>query len=205
VRLATRVWNRGNGGKKDEPSRKVKKGMSDIEPDTSPTVTSRRSPLLFIKREWPYFLMLALAVGGVAYTAVARRYMKEYWILLAPVFGLICVYTGWRKIATREERIELLWIQAFHWSAVLLAMYLMFIASLRQIMSSVASALMLLVVLALGTFAAGLQARSWRICLVGILLALGVPAVAWLTLSTLLVVLLAAFLIVFVMMPFMRS
>jgi hypothetical protein len=179
--------------------------MSDIEPDTSPTVTSRRSPLLFIKREWPYFLMLALAVGGVAYTAVARRYMKEYWILLAPVFGLICVYTGWRKIATREERIELLWIQAFHWSAVLLAMYLMFIASLRQIMSSVASALMLLVVLALGTFAAGLQARSWRICLVGILLALGVPAVAWLTLSTLLVVLLAAFLIVFVMMPFMRS
>jgi hypothetical protein len=37
-----------------------------------------------------------------------------------------------------------------------------------------------LTVLALGTFTAGIHIASWCICLVGVVLALGVPAIAWL-------------------------
>jgi LPXTG-motif cell wall-anchored protein len=33
--------------------------------------------------------------------------------------------------------------------------------------------------LALGTFVAGVHARAWRICLVGIVLAISLPVVAW--------------------------
>ena len=40
-------------------------------------------------REWPYFVMLVLALFGVAYTNFARQAMTTDRILPAPVFGLI--------------------------------------------------------------------------------------------------------------------
>jgi hypothetical protein len=46
-------------------------------------------------------------------------------------------------------------------------------------------------VLALGTFTAGIHILAWRLCLVGIVLGLGVPSIAWFEERTLLVFLLA--------------
>ena len=68
-------------------------------------------------------------------------------------------------------------------------MYLAFAANVKQMMNADASALMVLALLALGTFTAGIQTDSWRICLVGLVLGLAVPAVAWLEQSTLLLLL----------------
>ena len=48
-----------------------------------------------------------------------------------------------------------------------------------------------LTILALGTFTAGVHIMVWRICLIGGLLALGVPAIAWLEQSVLLLLLVA--------------
>ena len=62
-------------------------------------------------------------------------------------------------------------------------------------MNSDATALETLTLLALGTFTAGVHISSWRICLVGVLLALGVPAISWLEESTLLIVLVVAVLV----------
>ena len=46
-------------------------------------------------------------------------------------------------------------------------------------MNDNATSLALLILLALGTFVSGVHARVWRICLVGVFLGFGVPAVAW--------------------------
>ena len=43
-----------------------------------------------------------------------------------------------------------------------------------------------LILLALGTFVAGVHARVWRICMVGVFLAASVPAVAWIQESAML-------------------
>jgi hypothetical protein len=72
---------------------------------------------------------------------------------------------------------------------VLIAMRLMYVADVRRMMNADASALSALTVLALGAFIAGVHIASWRICLVGVLLALGVPSIAWLEQSTLLILL----------------
>lgn len=56
-------------------------------------------------------------------------------------------------------------------------------------MNADATALMVLALLALGTFTAGIQTDCWRISLVGIVLGLAVPAAAWLEQSTLLLLL----------------
>ncbi|MFY9658061.1 MAG: hypothetical protein WAK01_16030 [Methylocystis sp.] len=53
-------------------------------------------------------------------------------------------------------------------------------------MSAEATALMLLVILALATAPAGLHLRAWAIVIVGVVLAMGVPIFAWLEERTLL-------------------
>ena len=70
-------------------------------------------------------------------------------------------------------------------------MRLMFVADVGRMMNADASALAALTILALGTFTAGVHIMTWRICLIGGLLALGVPAIAWLEQSALLLLLVA--------------
>ena len=74
---------------------------------------------------------------------------------------------------------------------MLAAMRLMFVADVGRMMNADASALAALTILALGTFTAGVHIMAWRICLIGGLLALGVPAIAWLEQSALLLLLVA--------------
>jgi hypothetical protein len=92
--------------------------------------------------------------------------------------------------------------RGLHWAAVMFTMYLVFVVDVEHMMNADASALMVLALLALGTFTAGIHADSWRICLVGVVLGLGVPAIAWLEQSTLLLVLIAVVLIVFAVLLF---
>jgi hypothetical protein len=68
-------------------------------------------------------------------------------------------------------------------------MNLLYIADVGQTMSTDSRALYVLTLLALGTFTAGVHIAAWRVCLVGIILALGVPAIAWLQQSALLIAL----------------
>jgi hypothetical protein len=65
-------------------------------------------------------------------------------------------------------------------------MRLLFLPELRGVVNDNATGLTLLTVLALGAFLAGLHARTWRICVVGALVALSVPAAAWFEQSALL-------------------
>ena len=150
--------------------------MADPQPGHTAPDAWRFNPRAFLAREWPYLLMLMLALFGVAYTSFAKTPLTTYWIILAPFIGVICVITRWREAASREQRLRLVWTQALHWGAVLIAMHLMFVADVRRMMNADASALGALTVLALGTFTAGVHIAAWRICLVGMVLAAGVPA-----------------------------
>jgi hypothetical protein len=169
--------------------------MVDPQPDKSASHAWRFNPRAFLAREWPYLLVLILALLGVAYTSFARTPITTYWVVLAPFIGIICVVTRWRDAESREQRVHLIWTQALHWVAVLVAMRLMYVADVSRMMNADASALAALTVLALGTFTAGIHIASWRICLVGAVLALGVPAIAWLEQSALLLLLVAVVLV----------
>jgi hypothetical protein len=166
--------------------------MTNVQPDNPPPAASRFSPRAFLMREWPYLLMLILALFGVAYTSFSHATMATYWIALAPFIGLMCVVTRWNDAGTREERLRLMRTQVLHWVAVLLAMHLMFVADVSRMMNADASALAALTLLALGIFTAGVHIGAWRICLVGIILGVGVPAIAWLEQSALFLLLAVA-------------
>jgi len=72
-------------------------------------------------------------------------------------------------------------------------------------MNSDSGALDVLTLLALGTFTAGVHIGSWRICVVGLIFAIGVPGIAWLEQSALFLLLVALVLIAIVAPLFWRE
>ena len=167
--------------------------------------TSLPSPRALLKREWPYLLVVVLALFGIAYTTISRTPMSLYWIAFAPLMGVICVVTRWQGVHDRDERLRLVWTQTLHWTAVLLAMHLMFVADVASMLNTDAGALAVLTLLALGTFTAGLHIGSWRICLVGLIFGIGVPGIALLEQSALFLLLLALVLIAIAAPIFWRT
>ena len=148
---------------------------------------------------------MALALFGIAYTTISRTPMSLYWIAFAPLMGVICVVTRWQGVHDRDERLRLVWTQILHWTAVLLAMHLMFVADVASMLNTDAGALAVLTLLALGTFTAGLHIGSWRICLVGLIFGIGVPGIALLEQSALFLLLLALVLIAIAAPIFWRT
>jgi hypothetical protein len=165
--------------------------MVDLQTGNFAPQARRFSARAFFFREWPYLLVLLLALFGIAYTSFSRTPMTIYWIVLAPLIGLICVVTRWREFADRDERLRLIWTQALHWAAVVVAMHLMLVTDVARMINTDAGALAELTLLALGTFTAGVHIAAWRICLVGVIMGASVPGIAWLEQSALLLVLLA--------------
>jgi hypothetical protein len=137
---------------------------------------ARRSGLLGFSL---HALMLIAAVAGIAYTNAGGPHYKFVWVALAPFYGLICIFDGLRVARTGRERVRLVITQLLHWLAFLGVMYLMFLPRVEGVMNEDAAAIGLLVILALGTFVAGVHAWSWRVCVVGLFLAAAVPAMAW--------------------------
>jgi hypothetical protein len=163
---------------------------------------SRSRVVSFLRREWAYITMVTLVLFGVALTSISRPGMATYWVVLTPLFGLICVAARWRDVQDRKARWQLVQTQMLHWFGVILAMKLVFVSDVMKIMNSDASGLMVLTIFALGTFTAGILTGAWRICLIGVLMGLEVPAIAWLEESTLLLILLLALAIIGMVVPF---
>ncbi len=155
-----------------------------------PRVAPRHSVRLsFWIRELPFTLVLILTIVGVAYTSFSRKPIVGYWEILAPIIAVVCVGAGWQEAGDRAARLRLIVTQALHWSAFLLVMNMLLLASVQRLFTSTATALAIFTLLALGTFTAGVQVLSWQIGLLGLIMALGIPAIAWIENSALLAVL----------------
>jgi hypothetical protein len=158
----------------------------------SKTETTRRSGvrhLSFWLRELPFGIVLILVALGVAYTSVAKQPIIVFWEVLAPLIALLCVGFGWERASGRAERFRLIWTQALHWLAFLIVMNAILLPSVQRIFNANATGLAIFTLLALGTFTGGLQVLSWQVSLLGLIMALCIPGIAWVENSALLVVL----------------
>ncbi len=149
----------------------------------------------WLHRDWIYLVMLFGAFAGIAYTSTGGPVVTGFgpriiyvWMVLVPLFWLVCVIDGWRETATRSERIRLVVSQVLHWFAVIAAMYVALQPEVRGVVNDNATGLLMLTLLTLGTFLAGVHAWSPAICIVGIFLGAAIPAIAWLEQSVLLLV-----------------
>ncbi len=147
----------------------------------------------FIRKQVPFLAILALAIGGVAYTNFSQRPLVGFWEFLAILMGLLCVMTRWPE--DKDGRIRLMWTQALHWLAVLVTMNVMLLPGVQQLLPTLGISLILLMLLALGTFLAGVSLLSLQLGFLGVALVLAVPAIAWLKQSALFLILVAVFVI----------
>ena len=141
----------------------------------------------------PYVVVLALALAGVAYSNMSQQSLSGYWELLALITAGVCIFTEWGKLDDRPARVRLVWTQAVHWIAVLVCMNIILLTGVQQLLPAPATSLVLLMLLALGSFLAGLNLASIELCFLGLVLALAVPAVSWVKQSMLFIILAAVF------------
>ena len=144
-------------------------------------LTTQPTEVLFVdvlKIDLPYIIMLSMAVLGIGLVTFTGEPIGYFWELLTVVYCALCIYVGWRHANTREERVKLVWTQILHWASFLAAMWLIYTPTMRSLVDVNATGLNLMVLLALGTFVAGVHAEAWQICVVGLILALFVPAMA---------------------------
>ena len=157
--------------------------MSEIEPgrnDGADPSRTRSAVRHFLWQQLPYIVALVLAIAGVAYTNASHQPLVRYWEFLALAIGVVCVINKWPEIDGKEARWRLIWTQALHWIAVLVMMNIMLASGVQQLLPTPATSLVLLVLLALGTFLAGVSLLSLQIAFLGLAMGLAVPAISWL-------------------------
>ena len=96
------------------------------------------------RRHLPYLLVLASALAGVAYANMSQKSLTGYWELLALISGGVCIFTEWGKTEDKQARVWLVWTQAVHWIAVLVAMNIMLLSGVQQLLPAPATSLVLL-------------------------------------------------------------
>jgi hypothetical protein len=153
--------------------------------------TVQHSHTHFWLRELPYAVVWVLTIFGIAYTSFAKQALIAYWEFLAIVIGLLCIITGWRHADAGRGRLRLIATQVLHWLAILGAMNLILLPTVQTMLNVDASGLAILMLLALGTFIAGVHTLDWQVSVLGLVMALCVPAIAWIERSALLVLLVA--------------
>jgi hypothetical protein len=166
----------------------------DVPQGQIDTVSRFRQPS-FLRRQLPYIAVLVLAVLGVAYTNISHQPLVGYWEFLVMAMGVVCIVTQWDGAPDRRARFRLIFTQALHWIAILVTMNIVLMSGLRALLPAPATSLVLLTLLALGTFLAGVSFLSPQICFLGLAMALAVPAIAWFKQSALFLTLAAILLI----------
>jgi hypothetical protein len=156
------------------------------------TSTIKRRRARFWLYELPFSLVLALTIFGVAYETFSRQPIRQYWEILAPFLVLICIGAGWHNASDGTARWRLVMMQVLHWLAFLIVINMMLLPSVQRNFSANATGLAIFTLLSLGTFTAGVHLLSWQVCLLGLIMALGVPALAWVENSALFFLLIAA-------------
>lgn len=151
--------------------------------------TARTTP--FWLRELPYLAILALSAAGAAYFSITQRPIVHYWDALAVFIAAVSIATGWPQAKDAGQRWRLVWTQLLHWAAFLVAMNMVFLPSVQSMLNTDSTSLFVLFQLALGTFVAGVHTASAKLCVNGAVMALIIPAVAWLDRSALTLTLIA--------------
>lgn len=170
--------------------------MSEVESTRSETAPEDSGSLA--NQLWwraPYVIALFLAIFGVAYSNISHQPLIGYWEFLAVAIGLMCIITQWQAVPDRSDRLRLIGTQVLHWAAVLIAMNIIVLFRVQSLFTAPAVSLVLLTILALGTFLAGVAFLSLEFCFLGLAMALAVPAIAWLTQSFLFLLLVGLLLV----------
>lgn len=139
------------------------------------------------------FLLIVLSLIGLGITDFSPSRSHWYWLAMAPVFAAACLFIEWSRVGDKGYKwTTLLRTQLLHWAGLLGAIELVYVLLYRERLTSENTGLVILLLLALTTFLAGIH-LGWHLCLLGIFLGIAlwvatyVEAFIWVVLLVLVV------------------
>ncbi len=116
--------------------------------------------------------LVILSLVGIGVTDFAPQKSHWYWLAMAPLFALGCIAIEWSQRESRgKSGLSIVRNQVVSWLGVLVAVNLVYFLFRAGRLDSENTGLVVLLVLALGTFLCGLN-LDWRLSLLGAFLAL---------------------------------
>ncbi|MGW8188327.1 MAG: hypothetical protein ACWGNK_13700 [Desulfobacterales bacterium] len=115
-------------------------------------------------------LLVLLAIVGIGLTDFSPLTSHWYWLAMVVVTGIACIVMEWSR--ARKKGLSAATIvkkEVFIWLSVLVAVNLVYFLFQSGRLDSENTGLVILLILALATFLAGLR-LDWRLCLLGVLL-----------------------------------
>ncbi|MFZ0613005.1 MAG: hypothetical protein WAM73_12260 [Desulfobacterales bacterium] len=116
-------------------------------------------------------LLVLLSVIGIGITDFAPQFSHWYWLAMVPATGVACLVMEWSR--ARQNGLHATTIvkkELSIWLSVLVAVNLVYFLLRAGRLDSENTGLVILLILALATFLAGLR-LGWRLCLLGVFLA----------------------------------
>lgn len=127
-------------------------------------------------------LMLSFSFIGLIVSDIQQDGAWDYWRFMIPVFAALSIFLSWYLKKNKSGLSKLtVWHELIHWVGLALAVYLISIFLHIGLMGRFEAGLVVLVMLALTTFLAGIYIEP-TFCVIGILL--GVFSVAAALLAT---------------------
>ena len=112
-------------------------------------------------------LLVLLAIVGIGITDFSPQLSHWYWLAMVVITGIACIVMEWSR--ARKKGLSATTIvkkEVFIWLGVLVAVNLVYFLFHSGRLDSENTGLVILLILALATFLAGLR-LDWRLCLLG--------------------------------------
>ncbi len=115
--------------------------------------------------------LLILSTLGVFITVFAPTFAWHYWLLIVPIFAIMCLWLSWHVSRSHKLSGSTIWKEVIHWIALLAAVFLVSTIVSSGIINYLAGALFVLILLAFAIFIAGVHFDA-MFMLIGVLLGL---------------------------------
>ena len=135
---------------------------------------------LFGIYETVLIVLIILSIIGIAITDFSPTVSHRYWFAMVPIFAGACLLLEWSR--ARNKGLKLMTIlrtQLLHWIGLLIAVRLVYLLLSTGRLDNENTGLIILLLLALTTFLAGIH-LGWRLCVLGTFLAFALVAAAYL-------------------------
>ena len=125
-------------------------------------------------------ILLVLCFIGIAYTDVSGGNSMRFWLWMVPVFAVAAIALEWsRYIRENIDDFSFIWHQLLHWLAVFIALKVTFILLELGRLSNDGASFVLMTIMSLATFLAGIYI-NWRFIVLGVFIALATVIAAYL-------------------------
>jgi len=131
-------------------------------------------------QEWIVVVLIGLSIIGVGITDFAPAASHWYWLAMVPLFGVACLLVEWQR--AKEKGLApgaIIRHQMFIWLSLIVAVQLVYLLLHAGRLDSENTGLVILLLLSLTVFRSGIY-LGWRLCLVGVCLALALVLATYL-------------------------